>query len=268
MYIQQIIRRAVALFGIYPTMLTPKNAIIDLQRRIAPIQSQAELIRLGPTHDGGYLIPDDLEGISACYSPGVATTCGFELDCARFNIPVFMADYSIEAPPTPNPDFHFLKKYIGATTHGNYVSLDDWIAQTEPASGDLLLQMDIEGYEYETILACKMETLIRFRIIVIELHRFHLLFSDPIFRLYSGFFDKLLANHTCVHIHPNNYLDCESVYGVKIPKLLEMSFYRNDRISTRNLRREFKHNLDSDNIPSKPSVLLDKSWSQFLTNKS
>ena len=32
---------------------------------------QTELVRLGGNNDGGYLLPNDLEGITACFSPGV-----------------------------------------------------------------------------------------------------------------------------------------------------------------------------------------------------
>ena len=53
----------------------------------------------GPDGDGGYLVPDDLEGIVACFSPGVSNVAGFEKDCALKGMKVFMADASVEARP-------------------------------------------------------------------------------------------------------------------------------------------------------------------------
>jgi hypothetical protein len=39
--------------------------------QINPVITEHELMRLGADHDGGYLIPNDLDGITACFSPGV-----------------------------------------------------------------------------------------------------------------------------------------------------------------------------------------------------
>ncbi len=36
---------------------------------------------MGGENDGGYLVPDDLEGIEYCFSPGVSNIATFELDC-------------------------------------------------------------------------------------------------------------------------------------------------------------------------------------------
>lgn len=50
------------------------------------------LIRLGPMSYEGYLIPDDLEGIEACFSPSVGFNSIFEKDCADRGMKVFLAD--------------------------------------------------------------------------------------------------------------------------------------------------------------------------------
>ena len=44
---------------------------------IKPIQTNHNLIRVGGKGDGGYLIPDDLENIKVCFSPGVDVTANF-----------------------------------------------------------------------------------------------------------------------------------------------------------------------------------------------
>jgi hypothetical protein len=49
---------------------TKNSDLIDLIRSLHPIDSGVPLIRLGPDGDGGYLIPDDLNGIQYCFSPG------------------------------------------------------------------------------------------------------------------------------------------------------------------------------------------------------
>ena len=49
------------------------------------------------------------------------------------------------------------------------------------SGGDLLLQMDIDGDEYETLLSMPILLQKRFRIIVVEFHYLDYLFSEPIF---------------------------------------------------------------------------------------
>jgi hypothetical protein len=46
---------------------------------------------MGAKGDGGLLVPDDLKGIEACFSPGVNFVSEFEFDCLEKNIKVFMA---------------------------------------------------------------------------------------------------------------------------------------------------------------------------------
>jgi hypothetical protein len=81
----------------------------ELQQFIYPLRPVTcckDLIRVGYDNDGGYLVPDDLEGIAACFSPGVGDRAFFETDLLdRFNIPSYLADKSVDGPPNGlNPD--------------------------------------------------------------------------------------------------------------------------------------------------------------------
>lgn len=60
------------------TRLTPKTQIESLLRIIHPVVGGHRLIRMGAKADGGYLIPDDLGGVKACFSPGVGNEVSFE----------------------------------------------------------------------------------------------------------------------------------------------------------------------------------------------
>jgi hypothetical protein len=62
-----------------------------LLRAMRPVATNRQLIRIGATADGGYLIPDDLEDIRYCFSPGVAQSSAFEADLASRGIESFMA---------------------------------------------------------------------------------------------------------------------------------------------------------------------------------
>lgn len=72
------------------------------------------LIRLGGEGDGGYLVPDDLDGIAACFSPGVSDVADFETSLIRdYGIPCYLADASVDGPPPGTPGLDFEKKFLG-----------------------------------------------------------------------------------------------------------------------------------------------------------
>ncbi len=56
-----------------------ESLLEDFFKKMHPIDSGHSLVRLGGDGDGGYLVPDDLEGIGACFSPGVSDVADFEL---------------------------------------------------------------------------------------------------------------------------------------------------------------------------------------------
>ena len=244
----------------FPTPVTALEKVHDLIASLHPIACSKELIRLGPEGDGGYLIPNDLEGIETCFSPGVCDVAGFETDCAKRGMTIFMADASVAKPPVENPHFRFVRKFIGADTTGEFISLEDWVRnETGESQADLLLQMDIEGYEYETFLSTPSAILARFRIMVVEFHDLERLFSDPVFPIYREVFKKILRTHMCVHIHPNNYCCPIRVRNEDFPAMAEFTFLRKDRIENPSFSSSFPHPLDKDNT-AKKSVVLPQSF--------
>lgn len=50
---------------------------------MVPKGCSKELIRIGGSGDGAYLLPDDLTAIDACFLPGVSTLVNFELQLAE-----------------------------------------------------------------------------------------------------------------------------------------------------------------------------------------
>lgn len=244
----------------FPTVVTSAELVNGLLRQLHPVVAEHGLIRLGPESDGGYLVPNDLAGIEACFSPGVSNVSGFEWDCAERGMEVYLADASVDRPVRTHPRFHFLKKFIGSSAGESFLTLEDWLNESLPSSqSDLLLQMDIEGYEYETLLSTSSAVLRRFRVIVVEFHNLDYLFSEPVFILYARAFERILHTHACVHIHPNNACGSIRVGEVEVPQLAEFTFLRNDRVRTGRYVIEFPHPLDRDNVEGGPPVPLPAS---------
>ncbi len=246
--------------GYFPTKVTKKDDLLNLIGKLHPKSVGIEPVRLGPEGDGGYLVPDDLDGISACFSPGVSDTSDFELACADRGMQVYMADASVDGPATKNYNFSFQKKFVGATTSDQFITMSDWVKESGKApDADLILQMDIEGFEYETLISMPDELMKHFRIIVIEFHRLHHLWSRPFFRLASTAFTKILQTHSVVHLHPNNCRPVFYMQGIDIPRVMEFTLLRNDRFDTFDYANSFPHPLDRDNTGKQP-LILPECW--------
>jgi hypothetical protein len=239
---------------------TDKDDILALIDQLKPYTTDKPLIRIGANGDGGYLVPDDLTGISTCFSPGVGAFSTFEEACANRGMEVHMADYSVEKPLIEHNRFRFVKKFIGPVTHGAFISMNDWVTSAScNDQSDLLLQMDIEGHEYLTLTSMPDELMQRFRIIVIELHYLGKPWNRDFYAMASTALHKLLKSHTCVHIHPNNFCGIEKIRGVEIPRTAEFTFLRNDRIGRKRPHTQFPHPLDYDNIQNR-AIALPEIW--------
>jgi hypothetical protein len=249
--------------GIYVEKSTPPASLRRLASKLHPIKTQFNLIRVGSESDGGYLLPNDLEGIAACFSPGVADNSSFEMDLLRkTGIESHLADFSVETPPLGYTPKTFVKKFLGSINRDNFMSLDSWISQVEPNDNfsDFLLQMDIEGGEYSTLLSCPIETLCRFRIIVVELHSIYAWANSHFFDLIEGMFDRLLQYFYVVHNHPNNNDGTIDLEGFIAPRTCELTLIRKDRAQHLGYRAQFPHPLDSPNVVHLQDWSLPSGW--------
>jgi hypothetical protein len=249
--------RVSAALGWHSAPRTSTAAVRGLLHALRPREPGVEFVRVGPDRDGGYLVPDDLAGIRHVFSPGVSTESGFEAALADRGMRVFLADYSVAGPAQSHSNFVFDKRFVGCTTDERYISLDDWHAAKlgNDADSELLLQMDIEGAEYETLLAASPRLLTRFRIMVVEFHWLPQLWNEPFFALASRLFEKLLTTHAVVHIHPNNCCGSVKSAGLEIPRIAEFTLLRRDRLRSSAYRTTFPHPLDRPNVAKKPLQL-------------
>ncbi|WP_299288449.1 FkbM family methyltransferase [uncultured Mucilaginibacter sp.] len=240
---------------------TPIERVKALIEKLFPVQTDKQLIRVGPKRDGGYVLPDDLDGIKACFSPGVDVMSEFEKACFNYGMKLYMADRTVDKPnfDLDPKNYNFLKKHIGITNDADFITLDTWVDTCEPGNSDLLLQMDIEGAEYPAIINASNALLNRFRIMVFELHHLDEFWNPRFFNMAELAIRKILETHTCVHIHPNNCCGTESKYGLEIPRFAEFTFLRNDQIQDRKFAKAFPHPLDFDN-ENKAPLVLPKCW--------
>ncbi len=248
--------------GVHVAKTTPSSEVEKIIDLLKPINCGVELIRIGGNNDGGYLLPNDMDGIKYCFSPGVSDTASFEFDCLARGISSFLADYSVDAPPIELNGCKFSKKFIGAVNNEEYMTLDKWVSEslTSECDRELILQMDIEGDEYETFLATTKETLTRFRIMVVEFHNMESLRDKFFCNIVLSTLRRIREEFDVVHIHPNNCCGVSTISGVKIPTIFETTFIRKDRVKSRKPVKNLPHPLDQPNLPSMADITLSSRW--------
>lgn len=254
------IKNFVARRGFSAIRHQPLERALESLKKLHPVKTDRPLIRVGSAGDGGYLVPDDLEGVVGCFSPGVDVTAKFEADMIERGIPCYLADASVPHAPIDHPLIHFDAKFLGVVDTEKTITLDSWVAHyAGNTPGDLILQMDIEGAEWPTLLNVSDDCLRRFRVIVVELHGLNRSLDPFSFNLIDGVFDRLTRDFHVVHSHPNNSLPPLHLAASEIPFTIELTLYRKDRAHPIGFVTEFPHPLDSDNNPSLPSYILPAS---------
>jgi len=157
----------------------------------------------------------------------------------------------------------FEKKFLGPITYKNYISLKDWISSKidYENNNDLILQMDIEGDEYDVLQSIDLKTLKKFRIILVEFHNLHYIFDEFYYDKILKIFNILSEYFYCSHIHPNNDVDFISVSKkIIIPPVMEFSFIRKDRVKILDDKLKFPNELDEPNNPKKREITLPNCW--------
>jgi hypothetical protein len=251
--------------GYHVAQQTDTAALLDLMRKLRPLDCGVDMVRIGGDGDGGYLVPDDLVGIEYCFSPGVNTCAEFEGQLADRGIRSFLADYSVDSPPVDRPEFIFDRKFLGPLDRDNWFTLSTWKDKyLKDYRGDLILQMDIEGFEYETILTTPMDLLRQFRIAIIEFHGLDRLFDSFVFGRLSSCFEKLLEVFHVVHIHPNNSGESIIRGAIEIPEMMEFTFLNKSRRKVTTPVSQFPHQLDRDNCQTARRLVLADCWRSHL----
>lgn len=227
-----------------------------------PVDNGHALVRIGPNGDGGYVLPDDFEGINYCFSPGSDLLWEFEREIGdRFKIVSHICDSLDKKPENLGELQVYNESWLGPFTSGKYTSLADWIRSSIDISksGDWLLQIDIEGAEYLSLLAVPEDILLRFRVIILEAHSLDALMNRFSFEEFlSPFFQRLMKDFDLVHLHGNNCCGLWEYEGIQYPRIAEFTWHRKDRRLTNPVATQVKTELDFKNLPSKNDLIFER----------
>lgn len=240
-----------------PFQMNSLKTINEFYRRLIPINYGWTLIRIGGDKDGGYVIPDDLNGITSCLSPGCNLLSSFERQLFdEFDVPSQICDLPEYLPTTTSPGLEYIPKLLGQDT-SKCITLDQWVKNAKRNESDeLILQMDIEGAEFEILQHTDLSVLETFRIIVIEFHHLELLkyahFSEKHF---VPVFDKLSLAFDVVNTNANNACGYWFYGRRKFPPIVEVTFHRKDRRRS-DQGTEWNSSLNRKNVPDLDPVVM------------
>ena len=161
--------------------------------------------RFGSANDGGYLMCENLiEPLDAAYSYGVGINDDWGCEVSRrYHVPVYEYDCFDPAKPTCDGGrFIFHNECVGDRTEHRkshfFDTLENQISKNGDTGRRLIIKMDIEGGEWESLLAAPDELLASIPQLAMEMHGY----GDP--RIVEVL-RKLKRNFYLVNLHFNNW---------------------------------------------------------------
>lgn len=249
-------------FYYLPNTIEVKKRVKEVYALITPMKArEANKIRIGNQHDGGYVCLDYLQKVTSAVSLGISDDVSWDLAMADLNIDVYQYDYSVNGPPVHNNHFKFYKLKVAGTDGPGAISLDSIVKNNKlcaPASN--FLKIDIEGDEWETFLSSSEEVLGAFSQIVCEFHNFHLISDIDYFEKIKNTLCKLKDKFQVIHVHGNNYTPLLICPGVgSLPQVMEISFASRSIFSFEKCNETFPGPLDAPCDPHHPDYFIDLS---------
>jgi hypothetical protein len=236
-----------------------KNSLEKLIKKLFIYNTGHNLIRLGSKKDGGYLVPDVLNKIKYCFSPGVGQSTSFEKKLKKYNIISFLADGTVEDPSSKSIKYDFIKKNLNTLNDNKNITLKKWITSKLRFKKDynLILQMDIEGSEIKVINHTSRNIIKKFKIMIIEFHYFQSLALEQGCKTYEKVFSKILKDFVICHIHPNNCCGFSKINQYKIPNVMEFTFINKKLVKYKKpIMNKLPHKLDFKCSPNKKDIEL------------
>ena len=184
-------------------------------------------ILLGEKYDGCYVLLDDFENIKIAYSFGISRNIQFDKALADKGIDIYMYDHTINSLPYQNPKFHWKKIGICGigNKHPNMKNLEELIKENGHINEkNMILKMDIEHWEWESIINLKENTLNQFKYIAIEFHfRDEKIYKNA--NLYYNVIKKLSKTHQSFYVRCNGDRSRKINFGFnRICHIMEVSY--------------------------------------------
>jgi hypothetical protein len=240
-------------------------AIGDVARRAAARKLREEILtelqpvvlknctlkRFGSANDGGYLMCENLiEPLDGAYSYGVGRNDDWGCEVSRrYRVPVHQYDCFDPARPTCNGGmfiFHneCVSDQTGDRSSRFFDTLENQIKKNGDTGRHLVIKMDIEGAEWDSLHAVPDELLASISQIAMEMHGF----DDP---KIVEVLRKLKRNFYLVNLHFNNW-SC-TPKAAPLPAWAYQTLWVNKRIGVADPAAPFPAPMSPFNAPDSPT---------------
>ena len=189
-----------------PRRTRERRARVALLAELRPVVlKNCTLKRFGSVNDGGYLMCDNLsQGVQSAYSYGVGANDEFGCDVSRrYGVPVHQYDCFDPARPTcQGGRFVFNEECIGPRAERNgprlFDTLQNQVSKNLDTGKRLIVKIDVEGAEWDSLLATPDAVLDQIDQMPMELHGVNeWRFVELVRRLKQKFY--------LVNLHFNNF---------------------------------------------------------------
>jgi hypothetical protein len=197
----------------YQTKRHAEQARERLFAELQPVRlANCEFKRFGEPNDGGYLLCANLlASVQSGYSYGISGYDQWGCDVSRgLTIPVHEYDcFDLHAPACPEGRTVFHGECIGgerATIDGRpFDNLENQFAKNSDRYKRVVVKMDVEGAEWDSLLRAPDDLLLRIDQLTIELHGV----SEP--ERFTAVLVKLKHFFHVANLHFNNYACQEGI---------------------------------------------------------
>ena len=216
--------------------------------------------RAGADADGGYVLPACGRSSELVFSIGIGDEVTFDAQMAALGARVLQFDHTIPEAPLQHPGIRYFKQGWGPRDDADenllslktMMGLEDWKGASCP-----ILKFDAEGAEWDSLIATHSRDLARFEVLTGEFHDFQNLLNRDYFDKVHAVFTKLFSTHKVVHLHANNAGGFIMVGGMPFPRLIELTYLRNDAgIFSGHSTEPIPGPLDRPNLPELPDLYL------------
>ena len=254
--------------GQFPAFYPPDDAryMLDLQAMLRPMTPvDGRFVRVGGVNDGGYVMVDRGLDNTSVYNFGIGNEVTWDQAMAERGNTIYQFDHTIDAPPPVVGATVFTRKGLGVFSDDRFVSLSEAIyANGDNERSDLVLNIDIEGGEWNILPSLSPHELSPFTQIVMELHGLLNAIVDSTFRAkVRESLEILFATHQLVHVHANNWGAYAIANGVLAYDVLEVTLVRKTDWEFVECDERFPRDLDQPNCPYRPELRLGD-WSHII----
>jgi hypothetical protein len=254
-----VVVSAAVLFFVYQIVryLEERDSSRALFSEIQPVRlSNCTMKRFGAPHDGGYLMCENfMDGVQSAYSYGIGGRDEWGCDISeKYHLPVHQYDcFKTTRPVCSRGQFIFHEECIGNTVAKTDNKIFDTLTNQIIKNGDsnktLVVKMDVEGAEWDSLLTTSDEVLNNINQLAIE---FHVDENGKYDRKYIETIKKLKKNFIVAHVHFNNCC-CKSLFSPFPPLNFEVLLVnkRIGIIDASGKKPLLPHALDAPNLWSR-----------------